>query len=95
MYTKLEKEELDEYVRGVEKFMSEIAEKVKATGMSTMEVLMFGFATGRTPNSYQKMFETLLARKLTVDEHGILEGLEGEMYCRVESIIGPLETEAA
>ena len=62
--------------------------------LSTANLLMLGFATGRTPNSYQELFEALLDRKLTVDEELFLERLEAEQYCLIENIIGPLEVEA-
>lgn len=76
-----------------EAFERELQDKISAAGLGISEVLMLGFATGRTPNNYHEMFETLLNRALTVEEQLALERLEGEEYLVVENTIGPLTEE--
>jgi hypothetical protein len=55
------------------------------------DLIMLGFACGRTPNGYQQLFEHLLGRELTRDEEARLADLEGDAYSTIDHEIGPLE----
>jgi hypothetical protein len=78
-----------------QEFERELQDKITAAGITPSELLMFGYAVGRTPNDYNELFGALLNRALTEEEQLALERLEDEQYCHVENIIGPLEAAAS
>jgi hypothetical protein len=72
-------------------FERELADKINAAGLSISEVVMLGYACGRTPNVCAEPFTALLGRELTREEGLALENLFEEQSCNVANIIGPLE----